>query len=127
MDRDLRFRLKSDELNRLYLKEKRSLEDIARLYGVSRVAIWKYCKLAGLARRSRSEARLEAQKKGKVLQGYFDINERFFTKWSPEMAYVLGLIITDACISKTGTVSLCINDRELLEKVKKVMGSTHKI
>ena len=41
------------------------------------------------------------------------------------MAYVLGLIATDGCISKSGTVSLCINDRELLEKVKLAMGSEH--
>lgn len=127
MAKDLRQRLKGEELRRLYLEEKRSLEDIARLYGVSRVAVWKYCQDQGLTRRTRSEARLEAQKKGKVPQNYFDINEKFFSKWSPEMAYVLGLIITDGCISQTGTISLCINDRDLLEKVKIVMGSYHPI
>lgn len=127
MDRDLRSRLQQEELRRLYLIEKKSLEDIARLYGVSRVAIWKYCKDERLTRRTRSEARLEAQKKGKVPQGFFDINDNFFSNWSPEMAYVLGLIATDGCISKSGTVSLCINDKDLLEKVKLVMDSEHKI
>ncbi len=127
MAKGLRIRLKKEELRRLYLIEKRSLEDIARLYGASRVAVWKYCKDEHLTRRSRSEARLEAQKKSKVPQGYFDINEDFFSKWSQEMAYVLGLIATDGCISKSGTVSLCINDRELLEKVKLAMGSEHTI
>lgn len=125
--KDFRLRLKKQELRRLYLKEKRSLEDIARLYGVSRVAVWKYCKAEGLNRRNRSEARLEAQKRGKVPQNYYEINDRFFGKWSSEMAYVLGLFATDGCISKSGTMSLCINDKELLEKVRSVMDSSHKI
>ena len=127
MIKDLRLRLKRDELRKLYIKEKRSLEDIARSYGVSRVAIWKYCKAEKLRRRSLSEARLEAQKKGKVSQNYFEINERFFSKWSQEMAYVLGLIATDGCVSRSGVVSLCINDKDLIEKVKDIMGSAHKI
>jgi len=43
------------------------------------------------------------------------------------MAYVLGLIITDGCISDTGTISLHMNDKDVLEKVKRAMGSQHKI
>ena len=127
MARDLRSRLSKEELRRMYLVDKKSLEDIARLYGVSRVAIWKYCKDEELTRRGRSEARLEAQKKGKVPQSFFDINDNFFSIWSPEMAYVLGLVATDGCISRFGTVSLCINDKDLLETVKKAMGSEHQI
>ncbi len=127
MARDLRLRLKKEELRKLYLEEKRSLEDIALLYGTSRVAVWKYCKSERITRRGRSDARLEAQKRGKVPQGYFDINDSFFSKWSPEMAYVLGLIAADGCVSKSGTVSLCINDKDLLEKVRLVMYSKHKI
>lgn len=127
MARDLRSRLQQGELRRLYLVEKKSLEDIARLYGVSRVSVWKYCKDERLTRRGRSEARLEAQKKGKVPQSFFNINDNFFSNWSPEMAYVLGLIATDGCISRSGAVSLCINDKDLLETVKKAMGSEHDI
>lgn len=127
MARDLRLRLKREELSRLYLVEKKSLEDIARLYGSSRVAVWKYCESERITRRGRSDARIEAQKRGKVPQGYFDINENFFSKWSPGMAYVLGLIATDGCVSRSGAVSLCINDKELLEKVKNIMGSAHTI
>jgi predicted DNA-binding protein YlxM (UPF0122 family) len=127
MARDLRLRLKPQELRQLYQKEKRSLEEIARLFGVSRVAVWKYCQALNLARRDRSQARLLAQKRGKVPQNYFQINERFFKQWTPEMAYVLGLIATDGNVSRTGTVSLCINDKELLERVKQAMGSDHQI
>ena len=127
MSKDLRLKLPKEDLERLYLDDKKSLEDIGRMYGVSRVAIWKYCRDAGLNRRSRSEARLEAQKKGKVQQEYFEINENFFGKWSPEMAYVLGLIITDGCISKHGKILISINDKDLLEVVKTALGAGHPI
>lgn len=131
MAKGLRSALKKEDLRRLYREQKMSLEDIARLYGVSRVAVWKYCRDMRLTRRNRSEARLEAQKRGKVPQNYFEINERFFSAWSPEMAYVLGLLITDGCISKVKNgsyrIRLCLNDKELLEKVAKTMGSSQPI
>lgn len=120
-------KLTEPELVDLYQNQRKSLGDIAKLYGVSRTAVYKKLDKYGIAQRTKSEARIEAQKQGKLPQEFFDINENFFAKWSPEMAYVLGLIITDGCISKTGTVSLCLNDRDLIEQVKKVMGSEHKI
>jgi len=120
-------RLTKDKLAELYITDRKSLEDIAGLYSVSRVAIYKRLKKYAIKQRSKSEARIEAQKQGKLPQQFFDINENFFSSWSPEMAYVLGLIITDGCISKTGVISLSMNDKELLEKVKKVMASAHNI
>lgn len=127
----LRKVLSKEDLFRLYVDEKKSLEDIARMYGVSRVAVHKYCRATGIKIRTRSQARLEAFKQKKLPYDYFDIDENFFSIWSDEMAYVLGLIITDACIRqpKKGsiTVHLDINDRSLLEKVRKAMKSTHKI
>lgn len=119
--------LTREKLIGLYIKEKKSLGDIAELYSVSRAAIYKKLKKYGLKQRSKAEARLEAQKQGKLPQQFFDINEGFFAKWSPEMAYVLGLIITDGCISEAGTVSLSMNDLELLKKVKEVIRSEHNI
>lgn len=127
MAKDLRLRLSKEILHKLYVEDKKSLEDIARMYGVSRVAVHKYCKAEGVSRRTKSEARLEAQKKGKVPQQYFEINKHFFGSWSPEMAYVLGLLATDGCVSKTGMVLLRINDEDLLKKVAKVMNSGHPI
>lgn len=127
MAKELRLKLAKEDLARLYLEEKRSLEDIGRMYSVSRVAVWKYCRDSNLSRRTRSEARLEAQKTGKVPQNYFSINDRFFSKWSPKMAYVLGLLMTDGCISKVKKgsykVSLCLNDKDLLDKVLDTMCS----
>lgn len=119
--------LTKDTLKNLYINDKKSLGDIAALYGVSRTAIYKKLKACGIKQRSKSEARIEAQKQAKLPQQFYDINENFFRHWSPDMAYVLGLLITDGCVSKAGAVSLCINDRELLEKVKKTMRSEHSI
>ena len=119
--------LNKETLSDLYVKNKKSLQDIANLYGVSRAAVCKKLKKLGINSRSKSEARLEAQKQHKLPQDFFKINESFFDNWSSEMAYVLGLLITDGCVSKTGVVSLCINDRELLVKVKNVLSSAHKI
>lgn len=119
--------LTKDKLISLYINDRKSLEDIAKIYNVSRVAVYKRLKNYAIKQRSKSEARIEAQKQGKLPQQFFDINENFFSSWSPQMAYVFGLIITDGCISDTGVISLCINDKELLEKVKTVMGSEHKI
>ena len=57
---------------------------------------------------------------------YYYINENFFKSWSGEMPYVLGLIVTDGCISKDlHTVSLAMNDNELLEKVAAASGHEH--
>lgn len=119
--------LTKGKLIELYANNKKSLEDIGNLYKVSRVAIYKKLKKYGVKQRSKSQARIEAQKQGKLPQQFFEINESFFSNWSPEMAYVLGLVITDGCISQSGTVSLCMNDKDLLEKVKEAMGSAHKI
>lgn len=123
---------KLDDLNktiltRLYIDDRKSLEDIAKNYNVSRVAIYKKLKSFALKPRSKSEARIEAQKQGKLPQQFFDINENFFSKWSAEMAYIFGLLITDGCVSGSGVISLCINAKDLLEKVKAAMGSEHKI
>ena len=131
MARNLRSTLKREELRKLYVQERKSLEDIARMFGVSRVAVWKYCKAEKLTRRSRSEARLEAQKQSKVPQKYYHINDNFFSLWSREMAYILGLLVTDGCVSNTACgsyrISLCLNDKELLDKVAKALDSGHKI
>lgn len=128
----VRKKLSKEDLARLYLDEKKSLGDIAKMYGVSRQSIWKYCKSTEIETRSKSEARLEALKQKKLPQEYAQINENFFSSWSDKMAYVLGLIITDGCISSapkgiTSSVHLDMNDRSLLKKVKKAMGSEHKI
>lgn len=59
------------------------------------------------------------------------INENFFKIWSPQMAYILGLIFADGAIedvrksSRTCYISITSNDKSLLGQVLKAMNSKH--
>lgn len=61
------------------------------------------------------------------------VNENFFKEWSPQMAYVLGLIYADGTIidarksSRTCYLQISNNDKPLLEQVKQAMSSKHSI
>ena len=58
-------------------------------------------------------------------------NENFFKKWSPEMAYVLGFFAADGCMIKNNRgahfIEFHITDKDILEKIKDLLGSNHKI
>ncbi len=59
------------------------------------------------------------------------VNENFFKKWSPEMAYVLGYFTADGCmfINPRGSryIGFYSTDYELILKVRKILNSKHKI
>jgi hypothetical protein len=110
--------LTKEKLKKLYFKQNKSLEDIAKEYGCSRIHISKIMKKYGLIRRTQSMARIEAIKKGKFEKlGYADFDERFFSKWSPGMAWALGLLFTDGQIH-SNVVEFASVDIDLLEKVR---------
>ena len=113
--------LTKEKLEELYYERKKSLEDIAQEYGTSRQNILKVMKKHGLIRRTRSTARIEAMNKGKFLKlMQYEINEKFFSEWSPEMAWALGLFLTDGNINGNN-VKLALVDIDLLEKIKKLL------
>ncbi|MDI6840675.1 MAG: LAGLIDADG family homing endonuclease [bacterium] len=123
--------LSKEMLEYLYCDCKLSLEDIGKRFGCSRMYIMKLCKLYNILLRSKSHARIEASKKGKIVQPYYEINEKFFKEWSSASAWVLGLLFTDGCVSLYGSgnyeVTLASIDYSLLLKVKNLMKSTHPI
>lgn len=63
------------------------------------------------------------------------VNENYFKKWSPNMAYVLGFILADGCIirgshkgySDALKFGVQLKDKDILEKIKKDLDSEHKI
>lgn len=64
-----------------------------------------------------------------------NINENYFSKWSPNMAYILGFILADGCIIK-GTYKgysdslkfgVQLKDKDILEKIKIELRSGHRI
>lgn len=60
-------------------------------------------------------------------------NKEFFKKWSSEMAYVLGFLVADGNItdaqgsSRTQYTKFSNTEKEIIEKIKKVLGSNHPI
>lgn len=59
---------------------------------------------------------------------YREVNENYFKKWNPDMAYILGLWFADGNIYRNRfSITLQSKDRDLLLLIKKRMGSTHKL
>lgn len=75
-----------------------------------------YCTIVVMRRRSRRGKR---------------VNKNFFKHWTAPMAYVLGFFMADGYITKNtrGAFFLCIQitDRDLLQKLRATLQSTHKI
>ena len=58
----------------------------------------------------------------------YNINTDFFKTWSHDMAYIFGFWFADGCISNGGfSISQHKNDKYILEKILKIMGSNHPI
>jgi LAGLIDADG DNA endonuclease family protein len=119
-----------------YLDAGLSSVDIARDLGCSRVHVLDRLRRWGIPIRSLSAARLRALELGKIEgQRRVTTDPAFFDTWSPAMAYVLGLLATDGCLTPpkihprtgyqaAGNVSLTQRDTEVLEKVQQLMGGT---
>jgi hypothetical protein len=63
------------------------------------------------------------------------VNEEYFTKWGPNMAYLLGYILADGCIMKgvykgysdALKFGVQLKDKDILEKIKKELSAEHSI
>ena len=75
----------------------------------------------------RSGFKFQSMPSGEVRHIKYVINEQFFDTWTPEMAYVLGFIVADGCITKNGLLKFSSTDPELLYKIRDVMESEHPI
>jgi len=58
----------------------------------------------------------------------YSVNSHFFKIWSTEMAYVLGWFYSDGCVASATnccSIHLHVKDQYILEKMQRVMDSTH--
>lgn len=101
-----------------YAKEKWSISKIARFYKCCNEIVKRVLDKYNVPMRSLSEQRIKYH----VDEHFFDVID------TEEKAYVLGFIAADGCVSnKTLTICIKETDKEILEKIKKVMNSEHKI
>lgn len=81
-------------------------------------------------REEKERQKQERQRKMEVeLERRFD--RKFFDSWTPEMAYVLGLLFADGYVYRNPRGSnyfcFCSADKELVERVKQLLRSKHRI
>ena len=138
-----------------YTKQNKSLSDIAKETNCSRQYVHKKLKEHSIPLRNKSAARDLALTKDKlkferlnedgtssfVSLKKVNVNEDFFSSWSPAMAYVLGVICTDGNLNpgrirepwrakSTSTIpliSIAHKEPELLEKVLHLMNCDAKL
>lgn len=124
-----------------YVEKEKSLGEIAKESMCSRQYVYKRMKACKIPLRGRGSARVMALDKGKLKyfirtndeEGHLvtlrkvRYKEGFFSAWSAEMAYVLGVIYTDGNLycetaskrhsNPTGRLQIAQKEPELLEKV----------
>jgi LAGLIDADG DNA endonuclease family protein len=102
----------------LYFEQMKTVKEIADMFGVSRVALYKWL------HRQKPDLSADLQHRGKAAK--YTLNEALFDTWSPEMAYVLGVLATDGNVRKY-RVQLNSVDLELVQKVRNLIGRTYPI
>ena len=99
------------------------MHKIGELCGVERFHVFRLMRIYGFKSRTRSEAW-----KHRGTEDVYKINENFFHHWSKEMAYVLGLILTDGNIgTDDNRISITMKEGYLLENIKKILKSEHPV
>lgn len=112
---------KENKILKKYFCSKRIEKLLELLPKRSKTAIWAQGERLGL-KQNKNHSRL-------------NINENYFKKWSHNMAYVLGFILSDGCIvqgtykgySDSLKFGVQKRDTDILEKIKKELASEHKI
>lgn len=140
--------IKKEFLENEYIKNCKSLGDIAKMCFCSRQYVYQKIREFGITTRDKTIARTLALNSGKLIFKNIDengsenitvlkkihINKGFFDVWSDEMAYVLGVIYTDGniyvgnksdnslkTVKTMPRISIVQKEPELLEKVKLLM------
>jgi predicted DNA-binding protein YlxM (UPF0122 family) len=120
-----------EEIKRLYWEDKLSLAEIGKRFCVDRAVVFGYMKRHKISTRNKSRARKLAADEGRLSIALYEVNEKFFSKWSAKMAWVLGCIFADGNIHPQAQGTYCLSisskDTSLLQNIKNAMNSTHPI
>jgi len=133
------YKLNYEYLYEEYVNKKRSLGDIAKDCDCARQYVYKKMQELNIPLRTHKEARGLAYDRNKIsytitdengterliTHGSIQINENFFSSWSNEMAYVLGVVYTDGYLDPTSIrlprFSVSQKEPELLNKLLDLM------
>jgi hypothetical protein len=118
--RNLRIAVAEDELRDLYVAQGLTIEQIAQRFGLAATTISR--RFADLGIRARRRGPLPGQRHGVPLK--LD-QER---EWTAQLAYAVGLITTDGCLSQDGRhLTMTSKDIDLLETIRQCLGVTARI
>ncbi len=142
--------LTKEVLEKLYINQKKSLSEIGIIAKTTRQNVYYKLKRYNIKIRSKISARQIALDEGKLTHSHISregeyiekilykikYNESFFSSWSNEMAYVLGLLYTDGNLQDgepnnpkrlLPRLSFAQKDKELVLKVIELMGCNVRI
>ncbi len=121
-----RARICAETVCQLYIHEKLSTKQIAHRLECTQPAIYYILKRKGIATRNLQDSlNLVSAKPSKERRKFYRLKEDFFKTWTPEMAWVLGLIYTDGHLEKCGTkFALTLKDADVLHNVRELLGFT---
>jgi DNA-binding transcriptional regulator WhiA len=105
---------RNEQIASLYVKERKSVKEIAEVMSLSTKQVRNILRDQNVV--------LE----GKRRTNGYEIDVNFFKSWSPEMAYVVGFILTDGCVSGN-SVTIAQKEREILYRVNNAMKSNYPI
>jgi hypothetical protein len=118
--RNLRVAVSEDELRDLYLTQGLTIEQIATRFSLAPTTISR--RFTDLGIRARRRGPLPGQRHGVPLK--LD-QER---EWTAQLAYAVGLITTDGCLSQDGGhLTMTSKDYDLLETIRQCLGITARI
>lgn len=120
-------------------KEELTHKEIGKKLGIPRSSVTRWFKKLGVPTQDSSRITVEKSetkvpKKGceqSARSQRKGVNESFFEEWTEDMAYVLGYFVADGCVFVNSRGSHYLEfdstDKELIEKVKKILDSQNKI
>jgi hypothetical protein len=109
----------AEQLRKMHWDKGMTLGAIATELGCHEWTVSKYMKKYGVERR---DSRFGLHDNSK-----YDFNLSFFSEPTPELAWVVGILLTDGYISNRRILGLELTDRDVVEKVRAAIGSTHPI